>query len=271
MQIQPGVCFTSIPFDYANMPPAGNPAVPQVLNIFHGNGFGFIIHAAGIDLPHSTLLKLKVNGINNVGNDFMWAAPNTWYWGPFRAIQVVPNDQLAFGESDVGAWVCDISIQPYAHVQPSNLNPGFAGIPAASGGSPPMNSVTYGMIDAGVKPTLFTDGIGLGSVAQLESVFEVLVDVNREALDTFIASGGIDLWRCCEGGFQGLGPGAAYTWYKVAENLLLITNEYSVGLTIDYFGPRKIGDRFYATPSSVNPVVTTPTIGTGLIITLRIE
>ncbi len=267
-----GNCFTSIPFDSGQLPAVATPqVVPRVLQIFKGQGFGFIIHAAGIDLPHSTLLKLNVGGFGNQGNEVMWVAPNTWYWGPFSYIQVIPNDQLAFGEVDVGQWVCDIAIKPYARIHPSLVNNGFAGIPASSGGSPPLNSFQLNLDIGGVKPTLFTDGIEVGGTAQLESVFQVQVFVSENPLNLeFFTGGGIDIWRMSLGGGDALGPQGNYSWSKVADNIPLITGERSVCLPVDYFGPRDFGDRFYATPSSSNPV-TVSGATTTICLLLRIQ
>lgn len=268
---QPGNSLTSINFDSASIPAVATPQlIPRVLNIFQGEIYGFIIEPAGYALPHSSLLKLKLKGFKNVGNDDFWAKPNTWYWAPCSGISLVPNDKLAFGETDVGQWVCNLAIQPYAHVQPGDTEAGFAGFPAATGGSPPVTHAETIIPVAGLKPTLATDGVALGLTAQLESTYCVGVDVTNEIGNAFIESGGIDLWHMQKGGSQGLGPNGDMSWFIRAENIVLTAGYSFTQIPIGVFGPRKAGDRFYATPSIVNPIVTNP-VAANVNINLDIE
>ena len=242
MALEKGNSLTSIFFDSGTFPATG------VIPVFKGVGYGFIIEPAGIALPHSTLVKIKIGGYQNVGNDDFWAMPNTWYWAPFSSINVVRNDKLAFGDVDVGQWVCNIATQPYAHVQPASTSGGFAGVPAAGGGSPPLNGSSLTQNVAGVIPTLNSQGIALGASAQLESTYQIFAQ--NTAAGTLL-SGGVDVWRYVDI-LSGYGTG----WFLVAQNILLPIGGTNAGATtFDLFGPRLVGDRLFVTSSAINPIV----------------
>lgn len=245
MKLESGVSVTSKPFSTTGM--------GAEVDIFHGEGYGFIIEPVGTAIPHSSIIKVNLRGRDNVANDNMWVKPSTWYWTPFSALKVVQNDELAPGEMDQGDWVCNIGIQPYMHVQPSNGNPDLAAFPAESGGFPTLTqklSLLRGLDEANdpavVPPTASNFGIGFGEDTtssntgspQVPSVYGAFVSA---PVNNVITGGSLDIWRY---NANGLG------WHLMS-NVQLPVGARRVGIPADSFGTREMDDRFAVTTNGI--------------------
>lgn len=257
----PGMRYTSIPFTTTGLV-AGTP-----VNIFKGFGYGFIVLHAN-NSAFSPTLKIRVRGIGNTGNDYMYITPNVWYDGPFLGLQAEANDQLASGQSDAGSWVCNVALQYDARAFPSTPDSGLSGFPAQIGGAPPLLEVLTTTISSdGVAPTLSSQGTSLGYYGPPESLVQVFV--TGVGNGGSLIGGGIDifLWH---------GDLITSFWGLLYENLPLPTG-YNVSNTIampigcraNYNSATGVGDRIYATPSLANPIQWTN--GTATQLTMRLQ
>ncbi len=247
--LAPGVRYTSIPFTTNGLAIAGE------VNIFSGAGFGFIILASD-DGPHTTVVKVNVLGQGKMGNDVLYVTPNVWYHGPFSGIKAIPNELLSSNQTDLGNWICNIAVKEDAEVFPSSSPLNSTNFPAASGGSPVVTEASFTVPQAAASPAGAGAGQAIGAIAQVESIFQVLI-IAPDA-ETF-TGGGIDLWFY-----------AHSNWFIVAQNLPVIVGFDHVGFAMDQFGPRSAGNRWAISSSSVNPV-TTSGAGTTFTAFLRIQ